>query len=49
MVRLTWGAEYVNLHNLADRKIILKGPNAIAIHYGLVILREERVGIVFDV
>jgi len=39
---------YVNWDNLADRKILLKGPDAMATHCGLSLLREESVLIVFD-
>jgi len=39
---------YVNWDNLADRKILLKGPDAMATHCGLSLLREERGFIVFD-
>ena len=39
---------YVNWDNQADRKVILKGPDAIATHCDLAILREKRGIIVFD-
>jgi predicted AAA+ superfamily ATPase len=39
---------YVNWDNPADRKILLKGPDAMATHCGLSLLREESVLIVFD-
>ena len=39
---------YVNWDNLADRKVILKGPDAMATHCDLALLREKRSIIVFD-
>lgn len=44
----TLGSHYLNWDSLDDRRVVLRGPDAIARHVGLEQLREEVPLIVFD-